>query len=139
MTKFEDIEVHRLLPQKEPFVMVERLLYCDETTTKTTLTIKRDNLFVCNGAMLQAGLLENVAQTCAIRLGYLTINKPVRIGFIGAINDFDFEEYLPRIGEAVFTEIKVTAEIGNIVLISAKVECEGRVIAAGNMKVALME
>lgn len=119
--------------------MVEKLLYCDEQTTKTSLTITIDNLFVFNGLMSQAGILENVAQTCATRLGYLTINQPVRIGFIGAINDFDFTGYLPHVGEVVFTEIKVIAEIGNIILIASKVECNGEVIASGSMKVALME
>lgn len=136
---FETIDIKQLIPQQEPFVMVENLLFCDEITTRTSLTAKSDNIFVSDGVLLQAGVLENVAQTCAARLGYLTIDKPVRIGFIGAINDFEFTGYLPKVNEKIFTEIKVTAEIGNIILIDAKVECNSEVIAFGTMKVALME
>lgn len=136
---FETIDIKQLIPQQEPFVMVERLLFCDEITTRTCLTVKSDNIFVLDGILLQAGVLENVAQTCAIRLGYLTIDKPVRIGFIGAINDFEFTGYSPKVNEKILTEIKVIAEIDNIILIETKVECNSKIIAAGTMKVALME
>ena len=54
--KFEDIDVRQLIPQKEPFVMVDKLLYCDETTTKTALTIKADNIFVDGGMLSRAGM-----------------------------------------------------------------------------------
>ncbi len=136
---FENIDIKRLIPQQEPFVMVGGLLFCDEITTRTYLTVKSDNIFVSEGVLLQAGILENVAQTCAARLGYLSINRPVRIGFIGAINDFEFTGYSPKVNEKIFTEIKVTAEIGNIILIDTKVECNSMIIASGTMKVALME
>ena len=31
----EQIDIHELLPQREPFVMVDKLVYFDEKTTKT--------------------------------------------------------------------------------------------------------
>ena len=136
--KFEDIDVRQLIPQKEPFVMVDKLLYCDETTTKTALTIKADNIFVDGGMLSRAGILENVAQTCATRIGYLTIDKPVRIGFIGAINNFSFSDVSVGIGDCLSTEIVVAAEVGNITQVDATVMCHDRLVAKGNMKVALM-
>ncbi|MBF0976313.1 MAG: pseudouridylate synthase [Bacteroidetes bacterium] len=130
--KFEDIDVRQLIPQKEPFVMVDKLLYCDETTTKTALTIKADNIFVDGGVLSRAGILENVAQTCATRIGYLTI------GFIGAINNFSFSDVYVGIGDCLSTEIVTAAEVGNITQVDATVMCHDRLVAKGNMKVALM-
>ena len=136
--KFEDIDVRQLIPQKEPFVMVDKLLYCDKTTTKTALTIKADNIFVDGGMLSRAGILENVAQTCATRIGYLTIDKPVRIGFIGAINNFSFSDVSVGIGDCLSTEIVAAAEVGNITQVDATVMSHDRLVAKGNMKVALM-
>ena len=130
---FERLDIKQLIPQQEPFVMVGILHFCDEATTRTSFTIEGDNIFV------DKGILENVAQTCAVRLGFLTINQPVRLGFIGAINDFCFSGYLPQVGDTIHTEIDVTAEIGNIIMMEAKVECRQNAIAWGKMKVALME
>ena len=136
---FERLDIKQLIPQQEPFVMVGILHFCDEATTRTSFTIEGDNIFVDQGVFMQAGILENVAQTCAVRQGFLTINQPVRLGFIGAINDFCFSGYLPQVGDTIHTEIDVTAEIGNIIMMEAKVECRQNAIAWGKMKVALME
>ena len=68
--KFEAIDIHELLPQQEPFVLVDRLLWFDDKTTTTTLTICADNLFVENRFLNNCALIENIAQTAAVRLGY---------------------------------------------------------------------
>ena len=40
------IDIHSLLPQQEPFVMIGCLVYFDERRTITETTIKEDNIFV---------------------------------------------------------------------------------------------
>ena len=62
------INIHELLPQQEPFVMIGRLTYFDNRLTVTETTISDDNIFADNGAFSTTGLVENVAQTCAARL-----------------------------------------------------------------------
>jgi 3-hydroxymyristoyl/3-hydroxydecanoyl-(acyl carrier protein) dehydratase len=89
-----------------------------------------------NGAFSQSGIVENVAQTCAARMGYLNDN-PVRIGMIGSINDFEFTGILPKVGEKIDTKITVETEVGNIVLLNAVVLCGKTLIACGKMKVVL--
>ncbi|MDR2823998.1 MAG: pseudouridylate synthase [Prevotellaceae bacterium] len=133
-----DIEITKLIPQRPPFVMVEKLLFCDELTTKTSLFLKNDNIFSENGYFSQSGIIENVAQTCAARLGYLNINKPVKIGMIGSVNDFEIFA-LPEIGCEIITEIVVEAEIGNIILLNANVLCGADKVAQGKMKVILTD
>lgn len=119
--------------------MVEKLLFCDLERTKTSLSIKNDNIFVENGVFSQSGIVENVAQTCAARLGYLNRNQPVKIGMIGSINDFEFSGVLPKAGQEILTEISVEAEVGQVILLNASVLCNENVVAIGKMKVVLTD
>ena len=67
------IDIHELLPQQEPFVMIGTLIHFNHTCTVTETEIKADNSFVDNGCFSASGLMENIAQTCAARIGY--VNK----------------------------------------------------------------
>ena len=71
------IDVQELLPQRPPFVMIDRLVYNDETTTVTEFEVKADNLFAEGDLLNPCALVENIAQTCAVRMGYIDhyINK----------------------------------------------------------------
>ena len=131
-----DFTINSLLPQQPPFVMVEKLLFCDEITTKTSLLIKKVNVFVENDFLSQSGIIENVAQTCAARMGYLGDRNNIKIGMIGSISDFEIF-YLPKVDNEIFTEIVVETEIGNIVLLNATVVCNEKTVATGKMKVVL--
>ncbi|MDR2814115.1 MAG: pseudouridylate synthase, partial [Prevotellaceae bacterium] len=65
--KFEDVSILELLPQRPPFVMVDTLLYCDREVTVTSLLVRDGNIFCDNGRLTEAGVIENIAQTCAAR------------------------------------------------------------------------
>ena len=65
------IDIHQLLPQQEPFVMVSSLVHIDKVRTTTELVIDEDNLFVDNRRFSTEGVVENIAQTCAARIGYV--------------------------------------------------------------------
>jgi 3-hydroxymyristoyl/3-hydroxydecanoyl-(acyl carrier protein) dehydratase len=126
------------IPQRPPFVMVDSLLFCNSVQTKTKFTVREDNLFVVANRFTEMGILENIAQTCATRLGYLNKRQPVKIGMIGSVDNFEVQ-YLPFIGEEVITTITITTEILNIVLFSATVLCGEIVVASCNMKVVLTD
>ena len=53
----ENIDIHELLPQQEPFVMVGKLVHFDMQLTTTTTLVKDDNVFVENGYMTAEGLI----------------------------------------------------------------------------------
>ena len=46
MKTIENVSVMELLPQRPPFVMIDRLLSCDETITTTLLEVREENVFV---------------------------------------------------------------------------------------------
>jgi predicted hotdog family 3-hydroxylacyl-ACP dehydratase len=140
-TEQQEIDILSLLPQQPPFVMVDKLLFCDRETTTTALTVHKDNIFVENNQLTEAGIMENIAQTCAVRMGY--INKyihsdKVKLGFIGAIKNLVIEE-LPKTGDELKTTIDVVSEVFNITLVNAKVEINEKLIASCEMKISLSD
>lgn len=132
----ELLPVQELLPQRAPMVMVDRLVRIDDTVAATEFTVRGDNLFVRDGRLDEAGLVENVAQTCAARIGY--INKELKIGVIGAVRNFDIER-LPRVGEMLSTEVRVVSEIFGMTLVEASVEVAGERIAGCEMKISITD
>lgn len=134
MTPVENIQ--HLIPQRPPFVMIDKLLSFSETMTSTSFHIKADNIFVENGEFKEPGLVENIAQTAAARAGYVSTieNKPVLVGYIGAVNSLHIYS-LPKIGDELITEITIENQIFDVTLISGKIVCDGKPVAQCNMKI----
>ena len=128
--------IQALIPQKPPFVMVDKLLSFDEKVTRTGFHIKADNIFVQNGEFKEPGLVENIAQTAAARAGFIskTENKPVLVGYIGAVNSLQVYS-LPKTGDELITEITIENQIFDVTLISGKVFCNEKIVAQCNMKI----
>lgn len=138
MDEFSRYDMLELLPQRRPFVMVDRLLYCDMSVTRTQLEVREDNIFNDGGRLSTAGICENIAQTCAARLGYLSLasGQAVKLGYIGAISNMQVYR-TPVTGETLVTEIKVLQEVFNITLVHAVVKCGDELIAETDLKIAL--
>ena len=129
-------DIRALIPQKTPFVMVGKLLYADETTTRSSFIITDDNVFVKDGVFQEAGLMENIAQTAALRAGYMAQkdDKPVETGYIGAVKDFEVFG-LPKVGDELITEITIQNQIFNVTVIDGKVWHNCNLLAQCEMKV----
>jgi len=138
MSDFSKYSISELIPQRPPFVMVDRLLYCDMSVTSTRLEIREDNIFNDRGRLSTAGICENIAQTCAARLGYLSLTsgQAVKLGYIGAISNMQVFR-TPQTGQTIETEINVLQEVFNITLVHAVVKCGDEVIAETDLKIAL--
>ena len=138
---FEEINILELLPQREPFIAVGSLLHFDMVTTITLTKIKAESLFVSNGELSFSGVIENIAQTCATRIGYINkyiLKKGIQIGFIGAIRKLEIYR-LPKVGETIKTTINVVEEVFGMTLVSATVFVGEELIADTEMKIAVKE
>lgn len=139
--EFDKIDIHELLPQREPFVMVGRLVYFDNEKTVVQTEVKEDNIFVENGVFTVSGIIENIAQTCAARIGYVNkyiLKKGIQLGFIGAIRNMNLYR-CPKVGETIETTIVIIEEIFGMTLVTASVKSGDDVIADSEMKIALNE
>ena len=140
MRKIEDITLNELLPQRPPFVMIDRLVSCDDVFAVTELTIREDNIFVEDERLTSSGLIENIAQTCAARIGYLNLNagSTVKIGVIGAISNLEISR-TPKVGEKLETPIELISEVMQMTLVEAVTRINGEEIVRANMKIALTD
>ena len=129
-----------LIPQAPPFVMIDKLLFSDELSATTEFTIRKDHVFVENDFFQEPGLIENIAQTAAARVGYdsLLANKPVPVGFIGAVNSLTIF-HLPKVGDTIRTEMIIENQIFNVTIISGKIICNDKVMATCTMKIFLSD
>ena len=71
--RLRKIDVHELLPQQEPFIMIGSLVHFDKLLIITEMEVRESNIFVDDGYFSPSGLMENIAQTCAARIGF--VNK----------------------------------------------------------------
>ena len=137
-----DIQKTReLLPQQSPFIMIDCLTKFDEKITETNFEVRNDNIFVENGKLNACALAENIAQTCAARLGYVNkyiLKKDVQIGFIGAIKNLSVVE-TPSVGDILTTRIEVLQDIMGVTLVDAQIVCNNKVIVKAQMKIAIAE
>lgn len=120
--------------------MVDQLVSFNETTSTTVFAIRSDNIFVEDGLFKEPGLVENIAQTAAARAGYIskTENKPVLVGYIGAVNNLQIFS-LPKTGDELVTEITIEKQIFDVALISGKITCNDELIAQCNMKIFISQ
>ncbi|MCQ2142788.1 MAG: pseudouridylate synthase [Bacteroidales bacterium] len=133
-----DIPVTELLPQRPPFLLVDNLLEYEDPVTVTSFTVREGGVFVVDGEMLSAGLMENMAQSSALRIGY--INKYIRhcavkIGYIGNVRNFKVLR-TPKVGETLRTKITTVSEVFGITLVNAEIWCGDEMIASASLKTA---
>jgi 3-hydroxymyristoyl/3-hydroxydecanoyl-(acyl carrier protein) dehydratases len=133
----EGDEVLKYIPQRPPIVMVDKFFGVQENMSASGLLVKEDNIFCEDGVLQECGIIEHIAQSAAMRIGYIHISKgeEVPIGFIGSINKLTIDS-LPSVGDDLRTEVEVEMEVFDITLISAKVKLVDKVIAECQMKVA---
>lgn len=128
------------IPQRPPMVMVDGLRSLEGDTAVTFFTVREDNVFIESGNLGVPGLVENIAQSAALRTGYLckTEGVVVPLGFIGALKDLELNS-LPATGSQLHTEIKLLHDVMNASVIEGRVYQGETLLARCEMKVFLLE
>jgi len=132
----EDVE--SIIPQKSPMAMVDGLLEQQEDFTISQLKILKENIFCENGFFTEAGLIENIAQTAALRNSYETKldNKESKIGYIGSLKRIKIY-HLPKINSIIKTKITVLNNLMNVSIVKGEVFCDDELMAEGEMNIFL--
>ena len=127
-----------IIPQRPPFVMIDELISCNETCSITTFQVKAENVLVRNGKLSEAGITENIAQTAAAGLGYVTLqsNDPIEIGYIAAVKNLEIFAQ-PEVGDTIETNVTITNRVFDVTIVSGSVECGGILLAKCEMKIYL--
>ena len=130
----EDISL--FIPQRHPFVMVDKLLFVDDAHARTAFSIKAGNILCEDGILSEAGLLENIAQTAAAGAGYNAIRnkKTVNVGYIVAVKNFEIL-FLPNVDDDLITDIVVEGQVLNFMMIAGKILCNDKPVAQCEMRI----
>ena len=137
--------IFQFIPQRPPIVMVGTLVEHTAEYSISQFEIKTDNIFVQNGAFQTSGMLENIAQTAALRAGYgfmeqlqTTGEKPENvkppIGFIGEVKNLTIH-FLPKVGEVLTTKVTLVHQVFNSSIIKGTVMVNGETATDCEMKI----
>ena len=128
-------DINTWIPQRAPFVFIDTIVEVSAQHAITQYTIPETCPLMENGCLSLAGLMENAAQSCAVRAGFSGGN---RIGYIGAIKQMKATR-LPKAGERLTTEVELLQEVLNISLIECKTRLGEEIIATTTLKLAIID
>ena len=132
--------LYKLIPQRNPIVMVDTFFAADEESAESGLHVQSGNLFCNEGLLREPGMIEHVAQSAAAFSGYAPFTKgeSPKLGFIGEVKKFKIAR-LPKVGEFLHTSLRVLGEAAGVTLISAETKSGEEVLATCQMKIFIKE
>ncbi len=128
------------IPQRDPICLVHSIYECNDQASKSGFVVETNHFFVNDGYLTEAGIVENMAQTCAAGAGYNSSlkNMPPKVGFIANIKDLKIHSF-PKVNSEVITEVKLKAFVMNVTLVTVQSSCNGQPVAECEMKIFIQE
>ncbi len=132
--------VSTLIPQDYPMIMVDGLLNHTDKYTESTLTITEENVFTNDGQFREPGIVENIAQTAALRSGYESFlnNKKPDVGFIGSVKNLTIIRF-PKVGDQLITKVEVISELMGALVVLGQTRINDEIIAEGQLNIFIQE
>lgn len=132
--------VDEIIPQKEPFVFIDKVINFNETEIRTSFEVKSYATLVASGKLQEAGLVENMAQSAAALVGCNAKlnNAPVKIGFIGSVKKLEVYR-AAKVGEVLVTKLKVITKAIGVNVAEGEVNCGTELIAKCIINIFLQE
>ena len=144
------IDIKNYLPHRSPMLMVDMIQKMDHEIVETFFEIKPDNIFVQNNTFVEAGLIENAAQTCSaiVAKGYYVDennedrNDVAVIGFISALKTLKIHA-LPKAGNTITTLATFMSQFVTddytLCTMNCKTTCEGQLLLEGEINLFIQE
>ena len=122
MTEYPAIS--QLMPHGEPMVLLDRLVEWAPGSAECAMQVRADAPFVEDGALRSAFMIEHMAQTVAVCLGYEAFlgGEGARVGMIVACKKIEIHEDSVPVGEPL--SIRANRLLGSEA--SSHFECEVR-------------
>ncbi len=136
------LPIEEYLPQKRPFILVDRICEADEYACHSEFSIRKEDMMTRGEALCEAGILENMAQTCAAHIGFVEIHirksRNIRIGLVAAVKNCDILRK-PLVGETIRTTAEVAQTFGDMSVYHIQTHADGGLIAEADIHVVLQE
>lgn len=136
------INIHNFLPHREPMLMTDYILELTKEKVITSFEIKEGNIFVDKGVFVEAGLIENSAQTCSSILGQSFFENPETdtkvIGFITNIKKIEIFS-LPKVGNTIISKASLISQFENICHIFCETFLEDELLIRSEINLFIQE
>lgn len=136
-----EYSIKELIPQREPFLMVDELLDVAEGSGTSTFEVTKDNVLTSEGMLSEAGIIENMAQTAAAVAGYHHLKEGALcppLGMIGELRDFVLHSY-PKVGDCLRTIVSKGITACGISVVRATTYVDDSVVAESTLKIFIEE
>ncbi len=131
--KGEDIK--QLIPQRNPFMMVDEFEQRDDQQAVTALSVRTDNYFLLpDGTLAETGVIEHMAQSCSALAGSKSQGEAAPIGMIVEIKNCQFHRR-PSSGEKLDTQVVFGFSFGQMTLAHCTSSIDGEPIAEADLKI----
>ncbi len=133
-------EIPEFIPQRPPIIMVDEFYGTDAELSVSGLLIGEDNIFCEDGVFGECGIIEHIAQSAALRMGYIhkKNGEKIPLGFIGSVNNLKIHS-LPPAGSRIITRIRIEQQVFGITLVSAVTGNGDIPVAECSMKIYLQK
>ncbi len=142
MKKLKGKDIKRLIPQREPFIMVDEIEATDGTHAVSALTVRSDNYFILSDDTIsETGLIEHIAQSCSALMGCQALNEHLAsppVGLIGEVKRFECQRR-PQTGEKVCTTIEFGFTFGNVTIATGESRVDDEPIAKAQLKIFVQQ
>lgn len=138
MVPVQGEDILKLIPQRFPMVMIDRLLAYTLETVVVDFEVKVDNLFVLGVHMQESGLLEHMAQSVAAHTGYSYYirGEQAPTGYIGSIQKAEVHR-LPSLGEVLTSRVEIVQEFMGVTLVHIETYITEECIGSAQMKTVI--
>jgi predicted hotdog family 3-hydroxylacyl-ACP dehydratase len=128
--------IKELIPQRDPFILIDTLYGATGSDADTGLTVSDHHLFCSEGCLMEPGLIEHIAQSASAYAGYKAKagKEPVPVGYIAEVKKFRIH-FLPHSGDELHTHIHMISEALGVSLLAAETTVNGAVAACCQMKI----
>ncbi len=128
----------RLIPQRPPFVMIDRVVASDEITTVSSFLLTEENIFCEKGLFREPGMIENIAQTVAAGRGYAGAlsGKAPQIGYIGSVKSLKIH-FFPTVNTTLTTTIEISSQVLNFTSVKGKIYSGEQIVAECELVIAV--
>ena len=134
------------LPQRQDFVMVDRVLTHGEADAVVQFVVRPDNLLLDGDQLTAAGIIENMAQSCASTMRCISANNEAlqglqhdamsRIWTIGDIKQVKILRY-PRCNEVLNTHVRIVLNMYPLMMTAVETHVGDEIIATARIALAM--
>ena len=111
--------------------MVDEVVSCEGCDAVTIFRLTPGNILIDGDRLSVAGIIENMAQSCAARMGCVDWmrGEPIKIGYVGDVKDCSIV--------TLHTHVHIVEKVFRLMLAEVTVSSDDEPIASARMKIAM--